>query len=130
MADFPIFEEIKNFLYTNLESILLIVVPFSTFIGWIAERHNKRLNQIEVNASGLIEDLKRELAERERQFEEHKREFNEFKVKATKDLGILKALYSRKMYDEFEEDNYSEIDNDKSDNVPRKIRKRKKDNNV
>ena len=119
MVDFPILEEIKNFIYTNLETIFLVIVPFATLIGWLAERHNKRLIAIEEASSKLISDLKMEIANRDKDLEEHIKEYNEFRIKVEKQLAIIKALFM-KDYDTDPDD--IDIDRDFNKNIKRKRR--------
>jgi hypothetical protein len=118
LVDYPIFEEVRNFIYTNLETIFLVIVPFATLIGWLAERHNKRLNHIEEVAIKLISDLKIEIAERDKRLDEQEKDYNQFKLNISKDLAILKALL-RHDFDDTDDDDV-EFFIDKNKNKRRK----------
>lgn len=119
MVDFPIFEELKNFIYTNLESIFLIIVPFATLLGWLAEKHNKRLTAIESAATKLIAELKLEIVNRDKEYEDHLKEYNEFRLKVEKQLAIIKVLFMKDYDNDDSEDNV-DIDRDFNKNKRRK----------
>ena len=77
---------------------------------------------MEATATKIIEELKNEIDTKDKELQDHKKEFNEFKVNASKSIGILKALIMRD-YD-FDDD----IDDKLDYNNIRKLKRKKKEN--
>lgn len=101
-TDFPIFEEIKNLIYYNIETILVVIVPLAALIGWITERISKRLQSIkELNEKEIVA-AKNRVAEIEKLMDERmdriqdrvdklSEKLNNLEVTVKVDLSIIKG---------------------------------------
>lgn len=92
MVDFPILEEFKNFIYYNLETIFLIVVPLAGLIGWLSNRVASKIKEVESDADMKINELKGIINTAKADLTELDHKLSDIHVDVSSDISAIKAV--------------------------------------
>lgn len=92
MAEFPILEEFKNYIYYNLETIFLIIVPLAGLIGFLTNKVTSRIKEVEDDADTKINDLKGVVSKAEERVNKLSEKLNDFEVDVSSDITAIKAV--------------------------------------
>lgn len=93
MVDFPIFEEIKNFIYVNIEYILLIIAPLTTLILFLANKVNQRIESEQDESRAEREEIIKIITKIDERLTKLEDRFNKFELKVELELQALKLTF-------------------------------------
>lgn len=80
MAEFPIFEEIKNFIYVNIEYLLLIIAPICTLILFLANKINQKIESEQTDNAETKKEILEKINKLELKINEFEKKFNDFEL--------------------------------------------------
>lgn len=74
-SQYPVFNEFRNFIYFNLEAILLVASPLAIIVLFVAKKVNDRVKLVEAETSKVLLDEKNAIHKRLDDIEENLKEF-------------------------------------------------------